>query len=165
MAKRTEKKVKATTRKLKTKLLTYTRPEPSWSFIVSFWNDTEQKVFEVFDTIHSWTEVLKHVKKAVGSSKRETRFISKISLARHNAEDGFKMPTWLSKPIQCYKINQFPKIYEGNSTDWNSYCEGVLDAMTMTDKTYDIKANIYNFFAPSPYDEDMRISQTETLVA
>jgi hypothetical protein len=101
MAKRTEKKkVKATTRKLKTKHLTYTRPEPSWTFVVSFWNDIEQKVFEVFDTIHSWTEVLKHVKKSLGRSPKNTRFIRKLSLARHNAEDGFKMPTWLSKPIQ-----------------------------------------------------------------
>jgi len=164
MAKRTEKKVKATTRKLKTKLLTYTRPEPSWSFIVSFWNDTEQKIFEVFDAIHSWTEVLKHVKKAVGSS-RNTRFICKISLARHNAEDGFKMPTWLSKPVQCYKINQFPSIYEGNSTEWISYCDGVFDAKTMYDKTYNTKAMMSDFFAPSSYEESMRISQTETLVA
>jgi hypothetical protein len=156
MAKRTSKKVKNTTRRLKTTLLTYTRPEPSWSFIVSFWNDTEQKIFEVFDAIHSWKEVLKHVKKAVGSSKSE-RFISKISLARHNAEDGFKMPSWLSNYISCFKINQFPRIYEGNSTDWISYCDGVFDAKTMYDKTYNIKTMASDFFAPSPYERDMRV--------
>jgi hypothetical protein len=155
MAKRTPKKVKNTTRKLKTTLLTYTRPEPSWSFIVSFWNNTEQKIFEVFDAIHSWKEVLKYVKKAVGSSKSETRFISKISLARHNAEDGFKMPSWF-KFTQCYKINQFPQNYEGDSTNWISYCDGVFDAKTLSDSG--AKRDCLDWFSsPVPDKNRMKI--------
>lgn len=139
MAKRTQRKVKNLSKFLKGKTLP-TRKRPSWNIIVSFWNDTEQVIFDVYEVLNSWNDVITHVKKQVNN----TKFISKISLARHNSEDGFKMPTWF-KHITLYKVFQFPQIFT-DEVKWLEYVEGVYDGKMLNNPSLYMKKKLDTWF-------------------
>ena len=70
------------------------QPKPCWSFIITYYGDREQSMFEVDCAIE---EVVHIIKQEAGD---DTKSIRLVSLACHNEQEGCKLPAATLSPSQ-----------------------------------------------------------------
>ena len=134
------KKKKASIKKVKKVVKTQEDKRSYWSFIITFWDDSPQIIYNDYSDLKSWKDAVKSITEQVGD---DIKYIMKVSLARHNSSDtskDYKMPDW-HKFKTFYRFEEFPKEFDEKTITgidshkadlaWKGYFEGVKDGLKM----------------------------------